>query len=127
MEQRKQTVQFKFIVPLNKYEKEKPYAFNVDAEDVNVPKDKQTNIEYSTHEVEVTDVRGNEKSLSLDDQSFIFLHHAESVPNTTDISQFPINEYCNSMSTIVRGMLGADAVYCYDIRVRPLTTEKEHD
>lgn len=116
MKHEKQSVSFKFIKNLGLYNTVKPYAFNVDTSDF-VPPGKETNIEYETRQVEVTDVRDGATTLSLDVHSFIFLRHPESLIRGVDIVHFPTRQYCETMTALVQEKLGADAAFCYDIRV----------
>lgn len=107
--------QFEFIKEVL-YKEEKPYFCGA-----SLPPEKQhlrTNEVFDTIETNITDLRGYENLLSLDEHLVQFVEHDSKYVGGNGLST-PENllGYINETSGLIKAVLGADQCVCYSYRV----------
>ena len=110
-----------FLKRLPMYETTQPYEL-IDFPDV--PESDRSNCVFETrHDVRIDDARGRENLFKLSDQGFTFINHvskclpAISVDGIDMLDDTPPTRYIEEAANIVREMLNAEGVVCFDWRV----------
>jgi hypothetical protein len=137
-----QPITLEFIKPLPLYDHEKPYymVLNSPANPTTADNDgegteglqdphSQTNIQlHLVHEIPVTNVRGREEEFTLEKNGFKFVKH-ESEALREKEGRWEAGggeqgwmEYVKETAGLVKRVVGAERVICYDYRVSVLLT-----
>lgn len=109
-----------FIADIALYDKEKPYELFMNAP-VGIQK---TNCQYvDHHSIEITDARGHEAQFQLDTSGFVFLKRPyiadlrASDFSTNDDEALRVLPYLQFTTEIIKNLLSAEKVVCFDWRV----------
>ena len=106
---------FKYIRDSAAFQTEKPYFYQGPLE----PSQEKfrTNIDFETYHVPVRDLRDIIPSLSLDLHGLQVLHRPSSFTSSLDTEE-GLHNYLNETNDMIRRILQADIVICYDVKVR---------
>lgn len=98
---------------------EKPYNINI----LKIPASAgvpTTNITYAAHRTLVSDIRGYEDKLSLEEDGIMYAPYISDVVPTYERAS--ISAYSNAMVELLGKYVEAEKIFCYDMRVGLLTS-----
>jgi hypothetical protein len=100
------------------YETEKPYwCLQPPYEGFNPDEERLDNLEFETREnIEITDIRPFKSSIKLEQHGFEVLSHASGIHEF--ISVMDVQEYKSETERMLRDVLDASFVKCYDFILR---------
>ena len=112
----------KFLSDLPLYNLEKPYKLCRFPE---VPQSNRTNFQFTNHNnIKLEDVRGQEKTCSIDRHGFTFVSHVSSLDLKSQYFEHQtrdeaiVNKYLQECIELVKREMGVNRVVCIDWRVR---------
>ncbi|KAJ4253830.1 hypothetical protein NW762_010225 [Fusarium torreyae] len=110
------TCTFHFLSKSERYHKEKPYYFSGALDEDQEAH--RSNLDYEIHEdIKVVDLRGQEKSLTLQDHGFELLRHSPAV-SLANPSDEDMCKYLEDLAATVKNHLSAEVVLGYSFRFR---------
>ncbi|MCJ1310491.1 hypothetical protein MMC25_004155 [Agyrium rufum] len=125
-----------FIKNLPLYQSEKPFQLFIDIP-TSAPDQRKTNIEFSTHEVEIHDIRGQEEDFSLEKQGFQvgrlerWKEFEERIDSSKEASGKTVDireSYLSALEELLRiEVEGVDRVAIFDWRRRSSDSGKDRD
>ncbi|KXG48432.1 uncharacterized protein PGRI_023020 [Penicillium griseofulvum] len=120
-------INLNFLDDLAEYDHTKPYHFSGPLSKELEPS--RTNIQYRMlHDIPVSDLRREERKLLISKHGFQFIQVPEDVIKL-DIrgSENQKQEYIESITILIKQLLGASFALCYDCRFRSSTSSKPTD
>jgi hypothetical protein len=107
----------RYLQNLELYETEKPYwCFLPPQEGFDPDEQRVDNLEFESHNVAITDIRGLKGDVSLESYGFQVLSHDTEVSNFTSVDA--VEAYKRETERLLTEALGATYVKCYDLRLR---------
>lgn len=107
---------FDFLSRSDLYKTEKPYYFSGPLQPSQ--ESSRTNLQYTRHEnIDIRDIRGLESQLTLEKDGFVLLHHEPTIELDQPTDE-QIHAYLDEVTAFIKKELSAEAVVCYNYRVR---------
>jgi hypothetical protein len=107
-----------FLADLPVYQEEKPYYLHASASaDDRLDDIKITNIEWDTKPTKVQSMRDN-PDLGLEKNGFCYLRHESNYTPHPGMSLEGVAQYRQECEALLRDLLQAEFVHCYDYKVR---------